>query len=174
MPPRRTNETLEAVRERLTREQRQRTAARTGQLAVDTLLNIALEEARERQTREQRQRTAARIGELAVQTQQNTARHRLSELAGETYLTAARERRQLEQARKEASGKPAAYESTSLVLVCLLLWVLVANALLVHYIYKNRTQVKRECITSLVYAFEILHIYLSILGLIISTGKRVH
>ena len=121
MPPRRPKETLEAVRQRLTREQLQR--------------------------------TTTRIGELAVQTQQNTRRQRLSDLAGETYLTAARNRRQLEQAPKEASAKPAAYESTYLVLVCLLLWVLVANALLVQHIYINRRQVKLQCITSLVYAF---------------------
>jgi hypothetical protein len=88
MPPRPPKETLEAIRERLTREQLQR--------------------------------TTTRIGELAVQTQQNTRRQGLSDLAGETYLTAARNRRQLEQATKEASAKPAAYESTFLVLACVL------------------------------------------------------
>jgi hypothetical protein len=125
-----------------------------------------LEEVRERLTREQRQRTAARIGELAVQTLENTAKHRLSVAVGETYLTAGRQRRQVEQERKEASANPASCESTSLVLVCLLLWALVANALLVHYIYTTKRQVKRACITYLVYACEILHICLSIVGLI--------
>ena len=121
MPPRRPKETLEAVRQRLTREQLQR--------------------------------TTTRIEELAVQTRQNTRRQRLSDLACENYLTAARNRRQQEQAPREASAKPAAYESTCLVLVCLLLWVLVANALLVQHIYINRREVKRQFITSLVYAF---------------------
>lgn len=125
-----------------------------------------LEEVRERLTREQRQRTAARIGELTVQTLQNTARQRLSDLACENYLTAARNRRQQEQAPREASANPASCESTSLVLLCLLLWALVANALLVHYIYTTKRQVKRACITYLVYACEILHICLSNVGLI--------
>ncbi len=133
-----------------------------------------LEEVRERLTREQRQRTATRIGELAVQTQENTARHRLSEAAGETYLTAPRERRQLQQESKETSAKPPSRESTSLVLVCLLLWALVANALLVHYIYTTRRQVKRACITYLVYACEILHICLSIEGLIMDYPTSTH
>jgi hypothetical protein len=153
MPPRRPKETLEEVRERLTREQRQRTAARIGELVVDTLQNTALEEVRERLTREQRQRTAARIGELAVETLQNTATDRLSELAVETYLNAARKRRHLgllrtcevddegscsDPLRQKAFAKPPEYESASLVLLCLLLWVLVANALLVQYIHLNR------------------------------------
>jgi hypothetical protein len=103
-----------------------------------------LEEVRQRLTREQQQRTTTRIGELAVQTQQNTHRQRLSDLACENYLTAARNRREQEQALREASAQPAAYDSTFLVLVCLLLWVLVANALLVQHIYINRREVKQE------------------------------
>jgi hypothetical protein len=59
-------------------------------------VHAPIEEVRERLTREQRQRTAARIGELAVETLQKTAKDRLLELAGVTYLNAARERRQLE------------------------------------------------------------------------------
>ncbi len=59
-------------------------------------MHAPIEEVRERLTREQRQRTAARIGELAVETLQKTAKDRLLELAGVTYLNAARERRQLE------------------------------------------------------------------------------
>jgi hypothetical protein len=96
-------------------------------------LKETLTQVKERSAREIRNRTAARVLQLAAETRGSQA------LVSTSSFDEEDDKITLESSVKQGFNQPALGFSTTLVLVCFLLWVLIANALLIQYIVTKRT-----------------------------------